>query len=598
MLVALRIRQFVLVEELELRLEPGFNVLTGETGSGKSVLVDALGAVLGQRVARDVVRSGADEAEVEALFDVSASASILARLAAAGVECDGDLVVRRVIHRSGRSRAYLNGRMCSARELLELGRELADVTSQHESVTLVDPRTHLDFLDRFAGVDGLEPRRRSKGPSDAARPLRLDVAEAHARLVELDAEISSLHARERDRAEREAFVRFQLESIDAVAPESGEHERLTEELERLKHGERLRAAASRVLAFLDGDDCGAIDELGRLSGDLGAAAVIDERLRGSADELAGAWARLREVSHDVAGYLERLEVDPARVEEVQSRLYRLEKLMRAHGPTLDDVLGTRERLTSELGEFEAADARLPSLAAERVAALERATVVARALSRRRASAGARLASALEAEFAELGMRGATVSVAVTPRPTRDGEPEVDGAGLGASGIDRVELLLAPNPGSAPRPLGQIASGGELSRVLLALRRVLGAENGLTEGASERRTGLVVLDEVDAGVGGETADRIGRAVASIARERQVLCITHLANIAAYADAHFVVTKTSEAGITTSSASALEGANRVAELARMLTGAKTGSTERAARDLLAAARRARGRTIKAA
>ncbi|MBM4374050.1 MAG: DNA repair protein RecN [Deltaproteobacteria bacterium] len=596
MLIAIRIRQFILVEELELRLEPGFNVLTGETGSGKSVLVDALGAVLGQRITSDVVRAGAEEAEVEALFDVSASASILGRLAAAGVECDGELVVRRVVHRSGRSRAYLNGRMCSARELVELGRELADVTSQHESVALVDPRTHLDYLDRFAGVEEHAPR--AKGPTTAAIPLRAQVAEAHARLLELDSQIASLRARERDRAEREAFLRFQLDAIDAVAPEVGEHERLGEELERLKHGERLRGAASHVLAFLDGEDGGATDELGRLSGELGAAAGIDERLRGPADELAGAWARLREVSRDLGGYLDRLEVDPARVEEVQSRLYRLEKLMRAHGPQLDDVLATRERLARELEEFDAADARLPALTSERTAALEQASTVARALSRRRANAGVRLAEALEAELGELGMRGAVVRIAVTPRPVRDGEAEVDGAALGPAGIDRVELLLAPNPGSSPRALGQIASGGELSRVLLALRRVLGAEGGSAEGTHERRTGLVVLDEVDAGVGGETADRIGRAVASIARERQVLCITHLANIAAYADAHFVVTKSSDGGTTTSTARALEGPSRVAELARMLTGAKTGSTERAARDLLSAARRARTRPTKAA
>lgn len=590
MLVALKIRQFVLIDQLELRFEPGFNVLTGETGSGKSVLVDALGAVLGQRVTSDVVRTGSQEAEVEALFDVSGCARLLARLTAAGVACDdGELVVRRVVHSNGRSRAYLNGRMCSARELVDIGHELADVTSQHESVALVDPRTHLDYLDRYAGLD-------DDGGGDVAAEgarERALLASSHARLVELDEAIEAIRGRERERGEREAFLRFQLEAIDAVSPETGEHERLTEELGRLKHGERLRAAATRVVAFLEGDEGGATDTLGRLAGDLVAASRIDERLRGTSDELVAAWERLREVSHDLGTYLDRLEVDPGRVEEVQARLFRLERLLRAHGPTLEDVLSTRDRLARELDDFEAADARLPELIGERRECLERASKLARSLSRRRTAAALELARAIERELGELGMRGATMRVSVMPRAVRAGEPEIDGAALGANGIDRVELLLAANPGAEPRPLGQVASGGELSRVLLALRRVLASS-----GRSERGTGLVVLDEVDAGVGGETADRIGRAVASIARDRQVLCITHLASIAAYADAHFVVTKTSTPDRATSTASVLEGAERVAELARMLTGARTGSTERAARDLLGAARKARVRPTKAA
>ncbi|MBM4357162.1 MAG: DNA repair protein RecN [Deltaproteobacteria bacterium] len=583
MLVALRIRQFVLIEELELRLEPGFNVLTGETGAGKSILVDALALVFGGRVTGDLVRPGADEAEVEALFDVASSAPVLARLAASGVETDGELVIRRVVHRSGRSRAYVNGRMCSARELLELTHELADVTSQHESVALVDPKTHLDYLDRHAGL----------GDERSFDALCEELALAVRAVLDLDEQLATLRCRDRERGEREGFLRYQLDAIDAVDPEPDEHARLSDELGRLKHGERLRSTAMRVIALLDGEDGGVCDELGRLAGELATAASLDARLHGSAEELDRAWTQLTDVSRELGDYLDRLDLDPTRLEEVQGRLYALEKLARAHGPSLPDVLATRDRLRGELEAFEAADARLPELVSAREGALSRAAVVARRVSRLRREAATRLAAAITRELADLGMAAATVVVDVGTRPAKEGEPQVDGARLAPTGIDRVELLLAPNPGGEPRPLGQIASGGELSRVLLALRRAVAAG-----GKAERRAGIVVLDEVDAGVGGETAERIGRAIASIATERQVLCITHLASIAAHADAHFVVEKRVHDGTTTSTAVAVAGAARVAELARMLTGARNGSTERAAKDLLTAARRSRTRSPKAA
>ncbi len=589
MLVLLRIRQFVLIEELELRFEPGFNVLTGETGSGKSILVDALALVFGQRVTSEVVRPGAEEAEVEALFDVTRNPSLLARLLEAGMGADGELVVRRVVHKSGRSRAYVNGRICSAKELVELTRELGDITSQHESVALVDPRTHLDYLDRFAGlVEGLKLDGQPGKESERAA-----LALAYQAVCELDERLMALRGRERDRQEREAFVRFQLEAIDAVRPEGGELETLNEELTRLKHGEKLRGAAIRVTQALDGEDGAMCDELGRLASELASAASLDEGLRAAATEVQECWTVLAEVSRGLGQYLNRLVVDPTRLEEIQSRLFRLEKLARSHGPSLADVLLTRARLEGELTGFAAVDAQLPELLREREVALGKAASLARRLSKRRHEASKRLAKTIASELAELGMAGAQVGVVVSPRPGKEGEPLVDGARLNSTGIDRVELLLSPNPGGELRALGQTASGGELSRVLLALRRAL-----LDSGHSEARAGIVVLDEIDAGVGGETADRIGRAIGSIANERQVLCITHLASIAAYADAHFVVTKTMATDSTSSTACAVEGPARVAELARMLTGARNGTTERAARDLLSAAKRTRTRPSKAA
>lgn len=583
MLVALRIRHFVLIEELELRLEPGFNVITGETGAGKSILVDALSLVFGHRVGSDLVRPGADEAEVEALFDIPADSKVVTALRESGLGDEGELVIRRVVHRSGRSRAYVNGRLCSARELVLLSRELADVTSQHESVALVDPRNHLEYLDQFAGL----------GRGAAISRDRAELNSLVVTLQELNLAIATLESKERERRDREGFLRYQLESIEAVAPEADEHEALTQELERLRHGERLRGIAARAVALLEGEDGGLCDELGRVVGDLGAGAAIDPALRSAADELEGVWGQLGDLGRGLADYLDRLELDPARLEEVQARLYAIEKLARSHGPTIADVLLTRDRIQAELDAFESADLRLPELRQERAQVLGKAAVLARSLSKARRSAAQKLGEAVARELSDLGMTGANVVVEVRPTVPKAGEAEVDGARLGSRGIDKVELMLAPNPGVEPRPLGQIASGGELSRVLLGLRRAL-----TSSGGARKRAGIVVLDEVDAGVGGETADRIGRAIASIARERQVLCITHLASIAAHADAHFVVEKRIGRESTTSAAHLVEGADRIAELARMLTGARNGATERAAKDLLGAARRSRARSPRAA
>jgi DNA repair protein RecN (Recombination protein N) len=467
--------------------------------------------------------------------------------------------------------------MCSARELGEVARELADVTSQHESVALIDPRTHLDYLDRFAALESARGR----------------MAEVVSELSNIDAAIAAVRGRGPDRAEREAFLRYQLDAIDKVAPEDREQERLEEELGRLKHGARLLATASGAVRFLDGDEAGICDELGRIVGELCAAADIDDRLTSAADQAELCWSKLSEVSRDLAAYAERVDVDPSRLDEVQDRLFQLERLTRQFGPTIGEVLTTRARLARELDEVASRDARLPELELARRQQLEVAAALARDLSQRRRKASKRLGKALAHELADLGMAEAEISVLVDDRPPKEGEPTLDGARLTLTGVDRVEIMIAPNRGCEPQPLARVASGGELSRVLLALRRVLA-----TSDPKARSAGIVVLDEIDAGIGGETADRIGRAIGSIACERQVLCVTHLASIAAYADLHFVVTKEVKPRMTTSRAETVDDEKRVAELARMLTGSRTGATERAAEDLLAAARRTRSLPIRAA
>jgi DNA repair protein RecN (Recombination protein N) len=562
-LVTLRVKNFILMDALELSLDRGLNVLTGETGAGKSIVVGALSLVLGGRASAEQVRPGADEAEIEALFDVRGSDRVLAALEAGGVAGDGDLVIRRVIQSSGRSRAYLNGRLCTAGELAALAPELADVASQHESVALTDPSTHLGYLDRFARL------------VDQRNELSAEVA----RLEAIVGRIRAVREAERGRGEREAFVSFQLQAIEALSPQPGEMEELAAERHRLRHAGRLLDLTRGVSLRLDQGDGAMCDEIARLASDLSAAAEIDPSLSPVARALEGARSELIEVARDVTRYAERTEADPARLSDVEERLYRLEGLLRQHGPTLDDVLATRDRLAAELAAFAGAESRLVELEREKEAQLAVAAERARKLSARRRKAAEKLGAAISGELAEMGMGGARVVVDVAALGGDRAELAVDGARLGPDGIDRVEFLISPNKGIDPRPLRKIASGGELSRALLALKRCL-AECG--------PAGLYVFDEVDAGVGGAVADKIGRAIADVAKHHQVLCITHLAPIAAFGDAHFVVSKQIDGGMTRSGVVRVERKERIAEVARMLSGAKvTDASLKAATEMIRAA-----------
>lgn len=569
MLSVLRLKNFILMEELELALEPGLNVLTGETGAGKSIVVGALGVVLGGRGSADHVRPGADEAEVEALFDLGeldpTRSPALGRLAAAGIVAGGELAVRRVIAASGRSRAYLNGRLCTTSELSALASELADVASQHESVQLTDPGTHLEHLDRFAKLD----------------EARADLGRHVAELEAIQSSIEELRALERSRGEREAFLRFQLQTIVDVQPRAGELDELSAERKKLRHLEKLLELVRRATSRLETEG-GLCDELARVASDLRAASELDESLEPLARSVDVCWTELRDTASQCARYAETSDVDPSRLPEIEERLYKLEGLLRQHGPTVDDVLATQTRLERELGEITGAESRLAAEERTLEDRLPAVREIALALSKQRKKAAERLGAAISGELHELGMGGARISVEVEAIPAREAGSalSIEGARLGRSGIDRVEFLIAPNKGVEPKPLRKIASGGELSRALLALKRVL---------ADRGNIGLYVFDEVDTGVGGAVAERIGAAIADVAKHHQVLCITHLAPIAAFADAHYVVTKSSDTDVTTSSVERVAGQERVHEIARMMAGAKvTSAVIAAAKEMIESSR----------
>jgi DNA repair protein RecN (Recombination protein N) len=562
-LVQLSVANVVLIEELSLELSGGFNVLTGETGAGKSMLVDALDLVLGGRAKPEVVRRGAKEAEVEALFDVPPGSSVEEKLRAAGIRCDGELLIRRVVHAEGRSRAFVNGHLGTASQLADLAPDLCDISSQHESVSLTDPATHIDYLDAF-------------GDLGSARETLAAMVDD---LSVLTAELARIREAERGRAEREEFLVFQLREMDELDPHAGEEQELENERARLRHAERLAAATRRAAERLhDGD--GAIgDELGRLSSELEGAARIDASLVPLAKAIEGCRLELAEAARALSRYAEGVESHPERLAEVDDRLFRLQKLLRRHGPTTGELLSHKVALEAELQGLETGEARLVALEAERARKLALAALAARALSSQRRLAAERLGDAIGRELHRLAMGGARVIVDVAATPSGEAALAVDGARLTRKGIDRVEFLIAPNKGEEPRPLRKIASGGELSRSLLALKRVL---------AGSGPAGLYVFDEVDAGVGGAVAEVIGRAIADVARHRQVLCVTHLPQIAALADAHFVIEKSEVKGRTLATLRKLAGGPaRVDEIARMIGGVTVGkAARRAAEELLAA------------
>jgi len=567
MLTCLRVRDFAIIDRLELELEPGLNVVTGETGAGKSILVDALQLVLGARGRPEVVRTGAKSAEVEALVDLGDAPEVRVRLEEAGIEPDdetGELVVRRAIRDSGRTRAYLNGRLATARQLGELASGMVDISSQHEHHSLVDPGTHLDYLDAFADLGA----------------LRAEVAEAHRTLARARRELREPEGRERVRGEREDLPRFQIREIDELDPRPGEMDELSAERERLRHAERLARAAGGAEDALSAQDDAVCEVVARIAAEVEDAATVDPQLAPFATQLDEARTQLEDAARELGSYARSVTLDPDRQKEVEERLDILRRLARKHGGSIESILAHREDAAHELEELDRHEERHRELTGAADRALADARRVSKRLSQARRKAARKLGTSITKELSSLGMGDARVLVDVAHLEGRDDELDVDGARLTSTGIDRVELLIAPNRGEEPRPLRKIASGGELSRSMLAIKRVL---------AGLRPSGLYVFDEVDAGVGGAVAEVIGHKLRDVARHHQVLCITHLPQIAVFADAHFRVHKDVRGGRTYSTVHRLDGDERLEEIARMLGGLKvTKKTRDAAAEMLRDAR----------
>ncbi len=559
MLTCLRVRSFAIIEALEVELNAGLNIVTGETGAGKSILVDALQLVLGARGRPEVVRTDAEAAEVEALFDLGDQPEALSALRDQGIETDGELLIRRVVSASGRTRAYINGRLATLAQLKEVTKGLADISSQHEYHSLADSRHHLTYLDAFARHGSLVD----------------EVGDAHAALVEAAARLEEVVTEERGKADREDLLRYQVNEIEKLREAVENEEALVVECERLRHAEKLGTAAGEAEAKLYSDDgsiCGAIS---RIASSIEQVSEFDPSLHPMATQVREALVQLEDAASELGGYARDLSFDPNRLGALEDQLDRLARVKRKYGSTGAEILAYRDQAAKELDSLERYEERLDRFQREFDEAFEAATRVALALRGKRQAAAAKLSKAISKELSSLGMGEAKVTVELAALEGGPSELQVEGARLSPTGIDHAELLIAPNRGEDAKPLRKIASGGELSRAMLAIKRVL---------AGLGPASLYVFDEVDAGVGGAVAEVIGRKIHEVAQHSQVLCITHLPQISAYADAHYRVHKEVVGKRTKSDIRLLSDKERLEEIARMLGGLTVTDQARAAAQAL--------------
>lgn len=546
MLRELTIRNVAVIDELTVTFVPGLNVLTGETGAGKSILIDALQLVLGARSSEELLRSGAEEATVEAAFDAGPGRQVGDLLEAEGIAAEpGEfLILRRQLFRDGRTKAYANGRLTSAATLRALAECLVDIHGQHPGQLLLDPRRHRELLDAYAGV------------GEDARAYRDRFGQWQAVRREREVLLSA----ERERAQRQDLLEFQRREIEAARLEVGEEETLSAEHAILCNHERLFSAVEQAYRALEESDGAILEGLPAVAARVREAAAIDQRLRDVLEALEAGGVQLREAARGLRDYRGRIEFDQGRLDTIDGRLHEVGKLKRKYGASVGEVLDHLERVRKELASLERSEARLGELDLALTEIQRDLAGRAERLSGVRRRAAPRLQEAILAEIRELGMSRAAFEVRVTPVPPGE-------AALGPHGIDEVEFLISPNPGEPPKPLHKIASGGELSRTMLAIRVILAAAD---------QTPSLVFDEVDAGIGGTTAEIVGRKLAAASRQHQVLCVTHVPQIACFADQHVAVSKRTLRDRTQTTVQILSGSERAQEIARMLGGPSRSAT----------------------
>ncbi|HUA82700.1 MAG TPA: DNA repair protein RecN [Bryobacteraceae bacterium] len=532
MLVELSIENYAVIEALRVRFHRGLNLLSGETGSGKSIVVDALGLLFGARTSSEVIRAGADRARISGIFEIAAKPALLEE---AGIELeDNEILIEREILANGKSRAFLANRPVTAALLRDLAPHLGDIHGQHDQQQLFSNAVQREMLDQFAGAD-------TAGVARIFREWR-----------EASAELEELNRTAQEKLRLADLWSFQLQEIESVAPRAGEDAELENERRVLRNFVRIEESANAAYGALYDAPESAAAQLRAVAKKMEELARIDDSIAPILATLQPAAIAVDEAAHSLRHYLAKLEADPARLEEVESRLAALEKLKRKYGATMEEVLGFLERVRGDLRTVETSNERRDALE-KRTAELAREFESAAAkLSAARKNAARQLARRVETELASLAMERTRVEIRVTA------------AAWSESGADAVEFLISPNPGEEPKALEKIASGGELSRVALALKTCTAPAK------SQKIPRTLVFDEVDAGVGGSAAEAVGRRLKKLSATSQVLCVTHLAQIAGFADHHYYVEKRSEKSRTLATIEELSAAERTREIGRMLSG----------------------------
>jgi len=555
MLLNLVIHNFAIIDRLEVAFDAGFNVLTGETGAGKSIIMGAVGLLLGDRASPDLVRAGAEDATVEAFFDVADHVVFRQALQNHGFEGEDDLVIRRVVSRSGRSRAYLNGSLVTLSQLQPLAELLMSVCGQHAHQALLHREAHQSLLDQYGNITA---------DVTAYRETFLS-------LQQVAAELEALAVAERERHQRIDFLAHQSAEIVAAKLSVNEEVELQAERRLLQHAEQLVTLSRGGYETLYGAEGAVCEQLGQLADELESVGQIDPQLAARAEVLRRSLYELEDVASELRSRADQVSFEPGRQEEVEERLAVIAQLKRKYAPTVEEILTFQQACEQELVQLEHVGETRDALQADQVRLTALLQEKGSRISALRGEAALRMEEQVMAELTDLAMPGTRFHVQLTASP----EPTV-------AGFERVEFLIAPNQGEALLPLGKVASGGELSRILLALKQV----------APEREeVPTLVFDEVDAGIGGVTASSVGRKLYDVSRAAQVVCVTHLPQVAAFADQHFRVTKSEVDGRTLTELNRLDDTARVEEMARMLGGARTTDlTLESARELISLSRAA--------
>jgi DNA repair protein RecN (Recombination protein N) len=533
MLTDLTIKNVAIIDTLHISLKSGLTVLTGETGAGKSIIIDAVGLIMGNRASSDLIRSGEEEAVVEALFDISALPEIRTQLTEAGFDACDELLIKRSLSRSGKNRIFINGGMATLALLVDIAPRLINIYGQHDSQTLLKPENHLRLLDAYGGIG----------------ELRQKFSTLFSRLSSVRETISNLEQAERDAERRIDLLTYQSEELAKAALKPGEEELLEEQRVLLASAEKLAGTSGEAYDRLYGGDGALLGQLKRISASITDLSTIDASLQSTAVSLEGAYLQLEDAAMTLRDYASRIESDPAALQKVDDRLDQIGRLKKKYAPTVEEMLVYKAGIDEELELLLGRGQSRQALIAERDALADELIQLGGELTGVRTKAATKLKHALEGEAHQLAMKGAIIEPTLEPLA----EPR-------PNGFERVEFLFSPNPGEIPRPLGKIASGGELSRLMLAIKQVLPDSDVPT----------LVFDEVDTGIGGATSELVGRKLNNVAARQQVLCITHLPQVAVFANQQLRVEKLIADGRTSTRVLELDQAERTREVARMLAG----------------------------
>jgi DNA repair protein RecN (Recombination protein N) len=563
MLQEISIRNFAIIEDLTIRFDSGLTILSGETGAGKSIIINAVNLLLGSRASAALVRTGAESAELEGLFHCEPDSNVARTMCDLGYDPEEGLLVRRIISKNDRHRIFINGRMATMQVLTTITGDLASISGQHAHQGLLKEDQHLDILDQYGDL----------------LPLREKYQTAYRHITPLIHEESELVRRQAIQTEQMELLRFQQDEIEAAEVKPDEDQQLEKERLRLKNSENLVQTVQQCVDMLYSGDGAVVERMGHCAKELSRTAQMDDRLQATADQVDSMTYAVEDLAGQLRDYLGHIDLDAGRLEEVEARLDLLNRLKRKYGGTLAKVLDYARDARRQLDEIEHIDDTLAEVRQTLRNHHEQLARLAEELSAKRRQVAQKLARAVETELTSLKMADTRFAVELHPLPVAfEASPYLrhNDCGLSETGSDRGVFMIAPNVGEAIKPLAAIASGGELSRVVLALKAIL-AHNDAVE--------TVVFDEVDAGIGGEVAELVGKKLADLAGRHQILCITHLPQIAKYGNHHFRIAKTVAKGRTHTAIIPLDAEDRVEELARMLGGKTiTDKTRAHAREML--------------